>query len=915
MKRRRVWILVIALVVAGLGAAGHYFREPLSSWARGVYTSAIMPRLSGAHPLGGAQLNGPPQPLVASGTIEAHTVSVGSTRGGRLAAVRVKEGERVAPGAVIADLDTSLHNTELAQAQAGVAQAEAQLALVKAGASEADLEVLRAAIEQARAAAAAGRSMAQDAQALLKAPGALDVKIAGAQYAVQAAGEQSKAAQANATAADLEEQLLGRTVRLLEDGFDVSIPGVGSKHFDAPSDRMQEARLQWNLASQKQWQAHAQVDIASAALHSARQTLVDLRAQKTDPQSLQAQANAAKAASQVADAAATTAQANLDLALAGATPEQIHSAESLVTEAEAGVRAVEARIEQARIAAPDRSDRGGAEAPWTVSTVVLHSGEVVSPGSSIVHLADLNQVTLTVYVPESDLGRVHLGQAVEAVVDSYPGRLFPGTVTQIANEAEFTPKNVETRQERANTVYAVKIALDNQDGALKPGMPADATFCVEGVADCTGTTSSSQTTALHLPRLGTAADATALARVPPWPAWHSQGGQAGRAGAIQASGSIEGNETTISAEVGGPVVAVAALEGDAVRAGQVLVRLDGTELEAQYQQTQAARVTAQAELARVTAAPQAARVAQAKAQVAQAEAALGATRSALADARTQRDNPQDLDVQINNAGVQLKAVVAQVDLARANLKAAQTLQESLPAGTGSDQDKTKRAEYDQQVLAAQAVLRAAEAQRQGAQATLTQLRSIRARPVALDAAVHTAEGQAAQAEAALGVAKASLARVQAPAQPEAVAVAQASVAKAEAATSLVAAMLEKLQLTSPVTGTVTAGTIHTGEVAQPGAPLLTIVDLEHVKLVIFVPAGRIGQVRLGQQAEVSTDSYPGRRFSGAVTHINDQAEFTPKNVQTQEERVKMGFRVEIALDNPNGALKPGMPADAMLPGS
>jgi len=84
--------------------------------------------------------------------------------------------------------------------------------------------------------------------------------------------------------------------------------------------------------------------------------------------------------------------------------------------------------------------------------------------------------------------------------------------------------------------------------------------------------------------------------------------------------------------------------------------------------------------------------------------------------------------------------------------------------------------------------------------------------------------------------------------------------------------------------------------------------------VIYVPAGRIGQVRLGQTAQVTTDSYPRRLFSGAVTHINDEAEFTPKNVQTQEERVKMVFRVEIALDNSDGALKPGMPADAALQG-
>jgi HlyD family secretion protein len=869
-----------------LSAAAYTHREPLAAWGQGVYATSIAPRLPGTQGTESAT----PEPLVASGTIEAHTVSVSSALGGRLAALRVKEGDQVAPGAVIAEMDSTLVAAELARAQADVGLAKAQRTLLEAGAPSADLDVLRAAVQQAQAAAAAAHTTAQDAQTLVKAPSALDVKIAGSQFAVQTATEQMQAAQANATAADLEEQLMARTVKLLEEGFDVAFPG-GQKHFEAPADKLQEARLQWNLDGQRQWQAHAQVDIATAALQSARQNLADLRAQKADPQSLQAQANAAEAAAQVADAGVTTAQANLDVALAGATPEQIQGAESRVAQAEAGVRAVQAKLDQAHIAAP-RAGAAGALDPWTVTTMVLHEGEVASPGSPILHLADLGQVTLTVYVSEPDLGRVTLGQAVRAVVDSYPDRWFPGTVTQIADEAEFTPKNVETRQERANTVYAVKVALDNPDGALKAGMPADATFCVTGAADCTAVTETSPQAGLALPKLGAPANPT------PYP--------------IQASGSIEGNETTISAEIGGRVIEVSAFEGDSVQAGQLLVQLDGSELEAQRQQAQAAQAAAEAELARVMAAPQAASVARAKAQVAQAEAALAAARSALDDARVQREKPQDLDAQINNARSQLNSASAQVDLARANLKAAKTLQESLPEGTGSDQDKTRRAIYDQQVTAAEAAWHAAEAQRQGAQASLNQLVAIRSKPVALDAAVHRAEGQAAQAEAALQVAQTVLAQVQAPPQPEAVAVAQARVEQAEGAVELVNATLDKLSLVGPVTGTVSAQTIHAGEVAEPGAPLLTIVDLEHVRLVIYVPAGRIGQVKLGQQAQVSTDSYPGRHFVGKVTHIDDEAEFTPKNVQTQEERVKMVFRVEIALDNPDGALKPGMPADAVL---
>ncbi len=381
---------------------------------------------------------------------------------------------------------------------------------------------------------------------------------------------------------------------------------------------------------------------------------------------------------------------------------------------------------------------------------------------------------------------------------------------------------------------------------------------------------------------------------------------------ISASGAVEGTETQIAAELGGRVVAVAAAEGEQAPAGKVLIRLDSSQLEAQYNQAQAAVAAAKANLARVTAAPQAARVAQAQAEAGQALVARDAAQSALADAQKLRANPQDIDSQITAARGQLDAATAQIDVARANIKAAQVLQDSKPEGTGSDQDRTQRAMYDQQALAAQAALDAVMAQQAGAQASLNQLYAIRQQPVALDAAVHKAEGQILQASASVTTALASLAQVQAPVQPEAVALAQAQVDQAVAAAEVLRATIAKMQVSSPVTGAVTAQIIHPGEVAQPGMALLTLVDLSQLKLVIYVPENRIGEVRLGQGADVTADAYAGRHFTGTVTHINDQAEFTPKNVQTQEERVKMVFAVEIGLDNAGGALKPGMPADAVV---
>ena len=103
-------------------------------------------------------------------------------------------------------------------------------------------------------------------------------------------------------------------------------------------------------------------------------------------------------------------------------------------------------------------------------------GEIVPAGGSLLVVANLDKMTLTVYVPEDQYGRIYLGQEYPVTVDSFPNRVFMGKVTHISDKAEFTPRNVRTVQGRKNTVYAVRLTLANPDQALKPGMPADVTF-------------------------------------------------------------------------------------------------------------------------------------------------------------------------------------------------------------------------------------------------------------------------------------------------------------------------------------------------------------------------------------------------------------------------------------------------------
>jgi len=114
-------------------------------------------------------------------------------------------------------------------------------------------------------------------------------------------------------------------------------------------------------------------------------------------------------------------------------------------------------------------------APFTGVVLVRQAelGEVVSPGTPIVTLADLDHLWVRVYVPETDLGKVHWGQAVDVRTDTYPDRIYHGRISFIASDAEFTPKSVQTEKERVTLVYRVKVDVQNPNRELKPGMPAD----------------------------------------------------------------------------------------------------------------------------------------------------------------------------------------------------------------------------------------------------------------------------------------------------------------------------------------------------------------------------------------------------------------------------------------------------------
>lgn len=166
-------------------------------------------------------------------------------------------------------------------------------------------------------------------------------------------------------------------------------------------------------------------------------------------------------------AARDLAAANLASVKEGARPEQVQAAQAQVDSAQAQIDSLDVQLKKFTITAP-----------WdgVVLTRSVEPGQVVSPGGILFEIGRLSSLELTVYLPEDQLGLATLNKEVGVSVDAYPGRTFAGTVSRLANEAEFTPTNVQTKEDRTRLVYAVTINLKNDDLALKPGMIADVTF-------------------------------------------------------------------------------------------------------------------------------------------------------------------------------------------------------------------------------------------------------------------------------------------------------------------------------------------------------------------------------------------------------------------------------------------------------
>jgi HlyD family secretion protein len=376
-------------------------------------------------------------------------------------------------------------------------------------------------------------------------------------------------------------------------------------------------------------------------------------------------------------------------------------------------------------------------------------------------------------------------------------------------------------------------------------------------------------------------------------------------GPLTASGTIEAVEVSVASEVSGRVEEVLVEEGATVKAGDALLRLDSRLLEAQRELAlagdQAAIAAAELELVN---AQQALDALHENAPLAAAQAQL-----ALANARDALDHAERMTTYLEEGK---RPIQETLDEAEAALALADDAVDRAQAAYDGLADLP---ENDPTRAVALAALEAARRERAAAEASLNWYRG-----EAPDIDLAVLNGKVSLAQAQLNQAERNYEDVVSGPDPDLILQAQARLtlaraqlaaarAKAEVDAETLNLQLDKLLVRAPLRGVVMTRSIEPGEVLLAGARALSIGQTDQLTITVFISEDRYGQIKLGDHVRVSVDSFPDETFDAVVTRIADEAEFTPRNVQTDEGRRTTVFAVDLTVTDPGGMLKPGMPAD------
>jgi HlyD family secretion protein len=355
---------------------------------------------------------------------------------------------------------------------------------------------------------------------------------------------------------------------------------------------------------------------------------------------------------------------------------------------------------------------------------------------------------------------------------------------------------------------------------------------------------------------------------------------------IVVSGNIELTEVNIAFKTAGKLIERNVDEGDPVKKGQIIARLDRDQLIAQRERQAASLESSESQLAQSRTALQL-----------QKETLAGDLDQRRADLRANEARLSELE---NGSRPQEKAdakaavdnAQAEVDRSKRDWDRAQVLYKN---------DDISTAQFDQY-----------RSRWESAEALWKSSRERQALVLAgpRKEQIEAQEAQVERARAALKTSQANT--LETKRREQEITARLADIEASKATIALIDSQLADTVADSPVDGVVLVKAADVGEVLAPGTTVVTVGDIDHPWVRGYVDESDLGKVKLGSRAKVTTDSYPGKVYGGRVTFISSEAEFTPKQIQTQQERVKLVYRIKIEVDNPKHELKSNMPADAEI---
>ena len=406
--------------------------------------------------------------LQASGLIEAKEIAVAPELSGRVAEVLVVEGDSVKAGDPLLFLDDSLLQAEKRTLDASLDSANA---IVKAAQSALDMAQLQ--YDQKLDAVLSAESETRVDIWTETKPGEFDQPT---WYFDRDERYQATSLEVDAAKANLDSQK--EKLSSLE-------KQVESTAFLEAEKKLNKARIAFEIAEGVRDRASSGElqDAADTAYDDAKLDLDDAQADYDDVLTND-DANdllEARARVNIAQERYDTAMDALRAFQTGIESPEVVMAAKAVEQAEAGLESAKMTVKQVQaqlLLLDARMEKLTLYAPLDGVVLVrsVQPGEVIQAGMTTMTIAELDTLTVIVYISEDRYGEVSLGKNASLSVDSFPGEAFTATVTRIADQAEYTPRNVQTKEERQTTVYAVELSVENLDGKLKPGMPVDVTF-------------------------------------------------------------------------------------------------------------------------------------------------------------------------------------------------------------------------------------------------------------------------------------------------------------------------------------------------------------------------------------------------------------------------------------------------------